>query len=94
MSASNQIGSVTQVIGPVIDVEFGNNYLPPVYQALRVTSDGFEVPEPIDIILEVQQHLGEGRVRCVSMLPTEGIVRGMKAVDTGDQISMPVGKGT
>ncbi|MBX7218921.1 MAG: F0F1 ATP synthase subunit beta [Blastocatellia bacterium] len=95
MSATNQIvGSVTQVIGPVIDVEFGNNYLPPVYQGLRVTSDGFEVPEPIDVVLEVQQHLGEGRVRCVSMLPTEGIVRGMKVIDTGDQISVPVGKGT
>jgi F-type H+-transporting ATPase subunit beta len=87
-------GKVVQVIGPVVDVEFGSNYLPPIYQALRVVSEGFNVPEPIDTVLEVQGHVGEGVVRCVSMLPTEGIVRGMTAIDTGSQISVPVGKGT
>ena len=83
------VGRVIQVIGPVIDVSFDGGYLPPVYNALRVTSDGFEVPQPIDIICEVSQHLGNRRVRAVSMQPTEGIVRGMNAIDTGSQITMP-----
>jgi len=78
---NGQVGKVVQIIGPVVDVEFGEKYLPPIYQALRITSDGFEVPEPIDVIAEVQQHLGERRVRAVSMLPTDGMVRGMKATD-------------
>lgn len=84
-------GRVVQVMGPVIDVQF-EDHLPPIYNALRVTSDGFKVPEPIDIILEVEQHIGEGRVRCVSMKPTEGVVRGMKVVDTGGPIQVPVGR--
>jgi F-type H+-transporting ATPase subunit beta len=88
------IGKVVQIIGPVVDVEFPETSLPPIYQALRVTSDGFDVPHPIDVICEVQQHLGEGRVRTVSMLPTDGMVRGMKAVDTGEPIKVPVGNGT
>jgi F-type H+-transporting ATPase subunit beta len=87
-------GRVVQIIGPVLDVQFGSGYLPPIYQALRVTSDGFDVPTPIDIIAEVEQHLGEGLVRTVSMKPTEGIVRGMKVVDTGGPITMPVGETT
>src|SRR5918911_2567439 len=87
-------GKVVQVIGPVIDVEFSEHYLPEIYTALRVTSDGFEVPHPIDIICEVEQHLGEGRVRTVSMKPTEGVVRGMTAVDTGGPITVPVGEAT
>ncbi|HET9786785.1 MAG TPA: hypothetical protein VFP47_06610, partial [Pyrinomonadaceae bacterium] len=87
-------GRVVQIIGPVVDVEFEENYLPPIYQALRIISDGFEVPAPIDVIAEVQQHLGEGRVRTVSMVPTDGMVRGMKAIDTGGPITMPVGEGT
>jgi F-type H+-transporting ATPase subunit beta len=90
----NNVGKVVQIIGPVLDVEFQGGYLPPIYQALRVTSDGFDVPTPIDVIAEVQQHLGEGRVRTVSMTPTDGMVRGMKAIDTGGPISMPVGEGT
>src|SRR5215475_12994435 len=85
-SASGQTGRVVQVIGPVVDVEF-DNYLPPIYQALKIISDGFDVPEPIEVIAEVQQHLGEGRVRAVSMLPTDGMVRGMKATDTGGPIT-------
>ncbi|MCS6805389.1 MAG: F0F1 ATP synthase subunit beta [Acidobacteriota bacterium] len=86
------VGKVVQVMGPVIDVQF-EDHLPAIYNALRVTSDGFDVPNPIDIVLEVEQHIGEGRVRCVSMKPTEGVVRGMKAVDTGHPIQMPVGRG-
>src|SRR5439155_20545120 len=91
---NGHVGKVVQIIGPVVDVEFGEKYLPPIYQALRITSDGFEVPEPIDVIAEVQQHLGEGRVRAVSMLPTDGMVRGMNATDTGGPITVPVGEGT
>jgi F-type H+-transporting ATPase subunit beta len=88
------VGKVVQIIGPVLDVEFEGKYLPPIYQALRIVSDGFDVQEPINVIAEVQQHLGEGRVRTVSMLPTDGMVRGMKAIDTGGPITMPVGEGT
>src|SRR5438552_90194 len=87
-------GRVVQIIGPVVDIEFTENYLPPIYEALRITSDGFDVPEPINVIAEVQQHLGEGRVRAVSMLPTDGMVRGMKATDTGGPITVPVGERT
>jgi F-type H+-transporting ATPase subunit beta len=90
----NPTGKVVQIIGPVLDVEFGDGYLPPIYTALRVTSEGFDVPSPIDIICEVEQHLGEGRVRTVSMQPTEGVVRGMTATDTGSPITMPVGEAT
>src|SRR5216684_3933787 len=88
------LGRVVQIIGPVVDVEFEAGHLPPIYQALRIVSEGFDVPTPIDLIAEVQQHLGEGRVRTVSMLPTDGMVRGMKAIDTGGPITVPVGEGT
>ena len=88
------IGKVVQVIGPVVDVAFDEKNLPPIYTAVRITSEGFEVPAPIDIVTEVQQHLGEGRVRAVAMQPTDGLVRGMKAIDTGAPISIPVGRGT
>jgi F-type H+/Na+-transporting ATPase subunit beta len=89
-----QVGHVVQIIGPVVDVEFSNDYLPPIYQALRITSEGFDVEAKVDTICEVQQHLGEGRVRAVSMLPTDGMVRGMKAIDLGGPISVPVGEPT
>src|SRR2546421_5495701 len=91
---NEHVGKVVQITGPVVDVEFSEKYLPPIYQALRITSDGFEVPDPIDVIAEVQQHLGEGRVRAVSMLPTDGMVRGMKATDTGGPITVTAGEGT
>jgi F-type H+-transporting ATPase subunit beta len=89
-----KVGKVLQVIGPVVEVEFEESELAPIYQALRITSEGFDVPEPIDITVEVQQHLGEGRCRCVSMQPTEGLIRGMKAIDTGGPITVPVGPAT
>src|SRR5579872_1052186 len=90
----HNIGHVIQVIGPVVDVEFQEHHLPMIYNAVRITSEGFNVPEPLDVIAEVEQHLGEGRVRCVAMKPTEGMVRGMKAIDTGAGISVPVGRAT
>jgi F-type H+-transporting ATPase subunit beta len=88
---TQNVGRVVQVIGPVVDVEFDQN-VPAIYNAVRIQGDG--TGEPIDVIAEVEQHLGENRVRCVSMLPTEGMVRGMKATDTGEPITVPVGSST
>ncbi|HJT53775.1 MAG TPA: F0F1 ATP synthase subunit beta [Candidatus Acidoferrales bacterium] len=91
---AQNIGRVVQISGPAVDVQFSEGHLPPIYEALHVTSEGFKVPSPINVILEVQQHLGEGRVRCVAMQATDGMVRGMKVIDLGGPISVPVGKGT
>ena len=91
---AQNIGKVIQISGPAVDVQFEEATMPPIYQALRITSEGFNVPEPISVIVEVQQHLGEGRVRCVAMEATEGMVRGMNAIDLGGPISVPVGKAT
>ena len=87
-------GKVIQISGPAVDVQFEEATMPPIFQALRVTSEGFNVPAPINVILEVQQHLGEGRVRTVAMEATDGMVRGMKAIDLGGPIRVPVGKET
>ena len=91
--ATENIGRVVQVIGPVVDVEF-DKQVPAIYNAVRILDDGAGGGVAIDVIAEVEHHLGENRVRCVSMLPTEGMVRGMKAIDTGGPISVPVGLGT
>jgi F-type H+/Na+-transporting ATPase subunit beta len=91
---ADNIGKVVQISGPAVDVQFEEAKMPSIYQALRVVSDGFDVPSPVNVILEVQQHLGEGRVRCVAMEATEGMVRGMKAIDLGGQITVPVGRET
>jgi F-type H+-transporting ATPase subunit beta len=89
-----KMGRVVEVIGPVVDVQFEEGHLPLIHSALRIWSEGFDVPTPLDIVAEVAQHLGEGRVRTVAMKPTEGLVRGMKAMDLGEPISVPVGRGT
>jgi len=86
-------GKVIEVIGPVVDVEFPEGKLPPIYNAVEITSEGYEADPPIRIITEVQYHLGENRVRTISMHSTDGLVRGMKAVDTGEPITVPVGRG-
>src|SRR5215475_4566352 len=88
------VGHVVQVIGPVLDIQFEADKLPAIFNAVRITSEGYNVPEPLDIVAEVQQHLGEGRVRAVSMEPVEGMVRGMKAYDLGTGIEVPVGRPT
>ena len=93
MASGNKVGRVVQVIGPVVDVEFEGGYLPPIYNALQIRSKT-EGAEAIDVIAEVEQHLGEGRVRAVAMKPTDGMQRGMAAVDSGAPISMPVGPQT
>ena len=85
------VGKVIQVAGPAVDVQFSEGTLPKIFNAVRVTSEGFNVPDPVDVTCEVQQYLGEGRVRTVAMQPTEGMVRGMPVVDTGEAISVPVG---
>ena len=91
-TGGEKIGKVVQVIGPVVDVEFEAGGLPPIYHALRIT--GGEGSNALDIIAEVEQHLGESRVRAVAMKPTDGLQRGMPAVDTGSPITMPVGPKT
>ncbi len=90
---SQNTGRVVQVIGPVVDVEFDGG-VPPIYNAVRIQDDGSKSGIPIDVIAEVEQHLGENRARCVSMVPTDGMVRGTRVTDTGGQISMPVGQET
>jgi len=87
-------GRVVQVIGPVVDVEFKGQNLPEIFNAIRITSEGFDTPTPVDIIVEAEQHLGEDKVRCVSMHPTDGLARGMKAVDLDGPIQVPVGEET
>jgi F-type H+-transporting ATPase subunit beta len=88
------IGRVVQIIGPVVDVEFAEGELPAILNAVRLADPGTETGVPIDIVTEVAQHLGENRVRCIAMKPTDGVVRGMQAVDTGAPISVPVGRAT
>jgi F-type H+-transporting ATPase subunit beta len=93
-SKSRRIGRVVEIIGPVVDVEFKDMELPEIYNALRITSEGFETPFPVDIIVEVEQHIGEDKVRCIAMHPTDGLARGMAAVDLEGPIEVPVGEGT
>ena len=87
-------GKVIQVAGPAVDVEFPEGHIPVIRTAIRITSEGFNVPDPIDIICEVAQHIGESRVRTIALQPTDGLVRGMKAVDLGEPVMVPVGKET
>ncbi len=84
--AEEQNGQIIQVIGPVVDVRFKGGRLPGIYHALRIPQESGE-----EIIVEVAQHLGEGMVKCVSMKPTDGLVRGMEVIDTGSAITVPVG---
>jgi F-type H+/Na+-transporting ATPase subunit beta len=93
VATDQKIGRVVQVIGPVVDIEFEGGHLPEIYNAVRIKSDGTG-GQAIDVIVEVEQHLGENRVRTVAMKPTDGMQRGMKAIDTGSPITMPVGAAT
>ena len=88
------IGRVVQVAGPAVDCEFPEGQIPELQTAIRITSEGFDVPQPIDIICEAQQHIGEGRVRTIAMKPTEGLIRGMRAESLGHPIMVPVGNET
>src|SRR5271157_4605449 len=88
------IGKVVQVAGPAVDCEFPEGHIPLVYTAIRITSEGFTVPTPMDIICEVEQHIGEGRVRTIALQPTDGLVRGMQAISLGKPVEVPVGPET
>ena len=92
-TASQRTGKVVQVIGPVIDIEFSGG-LPEIYNAVRIVSDGVGGAQKIDVVAEVEQHLGESRVRAVAMKATDGMTRGMAVIDTGAPISVPVGPAT
>ena len=87
------MGKITQVLGAVIDVEFSDGSLPPIYNAIKVTNQAINDQE-WNLVVEVAQHLGENTVRCIAMDSTEGLVRGHDAMDTGAGISVPVGEKT
>src|SRR4029450_1042579 len=93
-------GRVVQVIGPVVDIQFEDGHLPDIYNAWRIVSDATPATgtagagQTLDVVVEVEQHLGEGRVRTIAMKPTDGMQRGMPVVDTGNPISVPVGPTT
>ena len=96
MSATSQkfnVGRIKQVIGPIVDVEFENGNLPQIFNALKVTNTTLN-DKMGNLTLEVAQHLGENTVRCVAMDATDGLVRGLEASDTGQQIMVPVGRET
>ena len=82
-------GRITQVIGPVVDVEFSEN-LPEIYTALKVTNPAINDKE-WNLVLEVAQHIGESTVRAIAMDSTDGLIRGAAVQNTGNQIMMPVG---
>lgn len=86
------IGKVTQVIGAVLDIEFPPGHLPAIYNAIKITNSTIS-DKQWNLIAEVALHLGENTVRCIAMDSTEGLVRGTEALDTGDGITVPVGKG-
>ena len=87
--AKHNTGRVVQVIGPVLDVEFEPEHLPEIYNALEIEDSSG--PVPVRLTAEVQQHIGQNQVRAVAMSSTDGVTRGMTAVDTGSAITAPVG---
>src|SRR5688500_1478976 len=93
-TAAAAIGKVVQIIGPAVDVEFEEGHLPAIYNAIRILDNGELGKIPIDVIVVVANHIGENQVRCIAMKPTDGMVRGMKAIDTGAPIKVPVGRNT
>src|SRR5438552_12496359 len=91
-TANGATGKITQIIGSTFDAEFEEEHLPAIYNAVKIQSDKKGVK--INLTGEVQQHLGGGRVRCVALGSTDGLVRGMDVLDTGSPLTVPVGKGT
>ncbi|PZN06741.1 F0F1 ATP synthase subunit beta [Thermaerobacter sp. FW80] len=88
--AEQNVGRVVQVIGPVVDIEFPEGKLPDIYNAIKIQAKTEQVE--IDLTVEAAQHLGNNVVRCVAMASTDGLQRGMPAVDTGGPITVPVGR--
>lgn len=91
--ATENVGTITQIIGPVVDVEFSPGKMPQIYNALKIEGKN-EAGQEVSVTCEVQQLLGDNQVRAVSMSTTDGLVRGMEVVDTGAAISVPVGNVT
>jgi F-type H+/Na+-transporting ATPase subunit beta len=91
-TATKNVGKVVQVIGPVLDVEFEAEHLPELYNALSINARGEAGNDDVNVVVEVQQHIGRNQVRAVAMSSTDGVMRGMDAVDTGAAISVPVGE--
>jgi len=89
-AAPQTVGRIVQIIGPVVDVEFDTDALPELYNALEIRGKT-DAGAPIRVVAEVQQHIGRNQVRAVAMSSTDGVVRGMDAVDTGAAIAVPVG---
>ncbi len=87
-------GKVIQVIGPAIDIQFEEGHLPAIGNAVRVVDHKELGRVDIDVVVEVANHIGESQVRCIAMKPTDGMVRGMKAIDSGGPITVPVGRET
>ena len=90
-TAVHNIGKVVQVIGPVLDVEFEAEHLPELYNALEINAKN-AAGDAVRVVVEVQQHIGRNQVRAVAMSSTDGVIRGMKVIDTGAAITVPVGK--
>src|SRR5271169_4685308 len=93
-TATQVEGKVIQVAGPAIDIQFPEHQIPVINTAIHITSEGFNTSVPIDVMVEVAQHIGEGRVRTIALQPTDGMVRGMKAVSLGHGVEVPVGPET
>lgn len=89
-SIDSKVGKIKQVLGPVVDVEFAEGMLPAIYDAVRITNPSIDDKKG-NLVVEVAQHLGENTVRCIAMDTTDGLVRGMDAINTGEQIMAPVG---
>ena len=86
--AEKNVGKIIQIIGPVLDIRFDEDNLPRILNAIKIKGNGVEV------VAEVAQHVGDDTVRCIAMSSTDGLVRGMDAIDTGNPITVPVGKET
>jgi len=91
-TSGRMVGRITQVIGSTFDAEYPDGHMPPIYNAVKVQSDKKGVK--VNLVGEVQQHLGGGRVRCVALGSTDGLMRGLDCVDTGKPVSVPVGTAT
>src|SRR5271165_902220 len=94
INPASVIGHVIQIAGPAIDIQFPESQIPVINTAVHITSEGFNSPTPIDVVCEVAQHIGEGRVRTIALQPTDGMVRGMKAESLGAPVTVPVGPET
>src|SRR6201996_3832822 len=91
-SSAGRVGRVVRVTGPVVDVEFGRNNIPALYNALKVDVELGELSKTLT--LEVAQHIGDDMVRAIALAPTDGVVRGAEVTDTGGPITVPVGNVT